>query len=60
LSVFKNRALRKECGLKRGEVTGVGIKLIIQELRDLHSSPDVIRVIKSRRMKQVRHLIRVR
>jgi hypothetical protein len=49
--VFENRVLRKIFGLKRGEVTGEWRKLHNEELRDLFSSPSVIRIMKSRRMR---------
>jgi len=48
--VFENRLLRKIFGPKRNEVTGEWRKLHGEELNDLHSSPNIIRVIKSRRM----------
>ena len=50
LRVFENRLLRKIFGPKRNEVTGEWRKLHGEELNDLHSSPNIIRVIKSRRM----------
>jgi hypothetical protein len=46
--VFENRVLRRIFGLKRDEVTGEWRKLHNEELRDLYSSPSVIRIIKSR------------
>jgi hypothetical protein len=42
--------LRKTFGPKRDEVTGEWRKLHKLELRDLYSSPSIIRIIKSRRM----------
>jgi hypothetical protein len=48
--VFENRALRKIFGPKRDEVTGEWRKLHGEVLRDLYSSPSMIRIIKSRRM----------
>jgi hypothetical protein len=51
--VFQNRVLRKIFGPKRDEVTGEWRKLHNEELRDLYSSPSVIRIIKSRRMRWV-------
>jgi hypothetical protein len=49
--VFKNRVLRRIFGPKRTEVKGELRKLHIEELRDLYSSPSIIRIIKSRRMR---------
>ena len=51
LRVFENRVLRKICGPKRDEVKGEGRKLHNEELNDLYSSPDIVRVIKSRIMR---------
>jgi hypothetical protein len=48
LGVFENRVLRRVFGLKRDEVTGEWRKLHIEELRDLYSLPNVVRVVKSR------------
>jgi hypothetical protein len=49
--VFENRVLRRVFGPKRDEVTGGWRKLHNEELRDLYSSPSIIRIIKSRRMR---------
>jgi len=51
LRVFENRMPRRIFGPKRGEGTGEWRKLRNGELNDLYSSPNVVRVIKSRRMK---------
>jgi hypothetical protein len=51
LMVFENRVLRRIFGTKRDEVTGEWRKLHNEELRDLYSSPSIIRIIKSRRMR---------
>jgi hypothetical protein len=51
LRVFENRVLRRIFGPKRDEVTGEWRKLHNKELRDLYSSPSIIRIIKSRRMR---------
>jgi hypothetical protein len=49
--VSENRVLRRIFGPKRDEVTGEWRKLHNGELRNLYSSPDIIRQIKSRRMR---------
>jgi hypothetical protein len=49
--VFENRVLKRIFGPKRYEVTGEWRKLHNKELHDLYSSPSIIRIIKSRRMK---------
>jgi hypothetical protein len=49
--VFENRVLRRIFGSKRDEVTGGWRKLHNEELHNLYSSPSVIRIIKSRRMR---------
>jgi hypothetical protein len=59
LRVFKNRVLRRIFGLKRDEVMGGWRKLRNEELRDLYSSPSIIRIIKSRRMRWVGHIVRM-
>jgi hypothetical protein len=51
LRVFKNRVLRRISGPKRDEVTGNWRKLHSEELRNLYYSPNIIRMIKSRRMR---------
>ena len=58
LRVFENRVLRI-CGPKRVEVTGEWRRLHNEELNDLYSSPNIVRVIKSRRMRCVGHVARV-
>ena len=50
LRVFENRVLRRIFGLKRDEVTGEWRKLHNEELNDLYCSPNIVRVVKSRRM----------
>jgi hypothetical protein len=52
LRVFENnRVLRRIFGQKRDEVTGDWSKLQNDELHNLYLSPDIIRMIKSRRMR---------
>jgi hypothetical protein len=50
LRVFENRVLRGLCGPKRDEVTGDWRKLYNEELHNLCSWPNLVRIIKSRRM----------
>jgi hypothetical protein len=57
--VFENRVLRRIFGPKRDEVTGEWRKLHNEELRDLYSSPSIIRIIKSRRMRWAGHVARM-
>jgi hypothetical protein len=57
--VFENRALRRIFGPKRDEVTGDWRKLYNEELLNLFSSPDIIRQIKSRRMRLAGHVARM-
>jgi len=59
LRVFENRVLRRIFGSKREEETGEWGKLHNEELNDLYSSPNIIRVIKSRRMRWARHVARM-
>jgi hypothetical protein len=57
--VFENRVLRKIFGPKRDEVAGEWRKLHNVELRDLYSSPNIIRIIKSRRIRWAGHVERM-
>jgi hypothetical protein len=57
--VFENRVLRRIFVLKRDEVTGEWRKFHNKELNDLYSSPDVLRVIKWRRMRWAGHVARI-
>jgi len=51
LRVFENRLLRRIFRPERDEVTGEWRKLYSEELNNLYSSPNIIRVIISRRMR---------
>jgi hypothetical protein len=57
--VFENRVLRRIFGPKRDEATGEWRRLHNEELNDLYSSPNIIRVIKSRKMRSAGHVARV-
>jgi hypothetical protein len=59
LRVFENKVLRRIFGPKRDEVTGEWRKLHNEELRDLYSSPCIIRLIKPRRMRWAGHVARM-
>ena len=59
LRVFENRVLRKVFGPKRDEVTGEWRKLHNEELNDLYSLPNIVRVVKSRRMRWAGHVARL-
>ena len=56
LRVFENRVLRKIFGPKMDEVIGEWSKLHNEELNDLYCSPNIFRVIKSRRMRRAGHV----
>jgi hypothetical protein len=55
----ENRMLRRKFRPKGDEVTGEWTKLHIGELHNLYSSPDIIRQIKSRRMRRAEHVARI-
>ncbi|KAJ4446915.1 hypothetical protein ANN_13616 [Periplaneta americana] len=59
LRVFENKVVRKIFGAKRDEVTGEWRKLHNTELHALYSSPDIIRNIKSRRLRWAGHVARM-
>ena len=59
LRVFENRGLRTLFGPKRVEARGKWRKLHNEELNDLYFLPNIVRVIKSRRMKWVGHVARM-
>jgi hypothetical protein len=51
LRVFENRVLRRVFGPKRDEATGEWREFHNEELNDLYSLPNIVRVVKSRRMR---------
>jgi hypothetical protein len=53
--VFENRVL----GGKRGELTGEWRKLHNEELKDLYSLPNIVRVVQQRRMRWAGHVARM-
>jgi hypothetical protein len=59
LRVFENRVLRRVFGPKRDEVTGEWRKLHNEELSDLYSLPNIVRVVKPRRRRGAGHVGRM-
>jgi len=59
LRVFENRVLRRIFGAKRDEVTGEWRKLHNEELNDLYCLPNIVRMIKSRRIRRTGHVVRM-
>ena len=59
LRVFENMVLRRIFGPRRDDVTGECRRLHNEELNDLYSSPNIVRVIKSRRMRWAGHVARM-
>ena len=59
LRVFENMVLKRIFGPRRDEVTGEWGKLHSEELNDLYCSPNIVRVIKLRRMRWVGHVARI-
>jgi hypothetical protein len=59
LRVFENKALRRIFGPRRDEVTGDWRRLHNEEINDLYSSPNIVRVIKLRRMRWAGHVARM-
>ena len=57
--MFENRVLKRIFGPKRNEVTGKWRKLYNEELVDLYSSANIVRVIKWRKMKWMGHVARM-
>jgi hypothetical protein len=57
--VFENMGLWRIFGPRRDEVTGEWRRLHNEERRDLYSSPNIVRVIKSRRMRWAGHVARM-
>jgi hypothetical protein len=57
--VFENRVLRRIFGPRRDEVTGEWRKLHNEELNNLYSFPDIVRQVKSRRMRWAGHVARM-
>jgi hypothetical protein len=60
LMVFESSVPRRICGSKKDEVTGGWSKLHNEELHNLHSSPIIIRMVKSRRMRRAGHVALMR
>jgi hypothetical protein len=56
LRLFEKAELRRIFGSKRDEIIGDWRKLLNDELYNLNSSPNIIRIIKSRRMRLTRHV----
>jgi len=59
LRVFENMVLRRIFGPRRDDVTGEWRRLLNEELNYLYSSPNIVRVIKSRRMRWAGHVARM-
>ena len=57
--MFQNMVLRRMLGPRRDEVTGEWRRLHNEELNDLYCSPNIVRVIKSRRVRWAGHVARI-
>ena len=57
--VYENMVLRRIFGLRRDEVTGEWRRLHNEELNGLYFSPNIVRLIKSRRMRWAGHVARL-
>jgi hypothetical protein len=56
LRVFEDRVLKMVFGLKREKVAGGWRRLHNEELHNLHTSPNIIQLVKSRRMRGASHV----
>jgi hypothetical protein len=59
LRVFENRLLRSIFGSNRDELTGGLRKLHNEELHNFYSSPSIIRIVESRRLRWTGHIVRM-
>ena len=59
LRVFENTVLRRIFGPRRDEVTGERRRLHNEELNDFYPSPNIVRVIKTKRMRWAGHVARM-
>ena len=57
--MFENKVLRRIFGPRRDEVTGAWRRLHYEEINVLYSSPNIVPVIKSRRMRWAGHVARM-
>ena len=59
MKLFENMVFRRIFGPRRGEVTGEWRRLHNEEINDFYSSSNIVRVIKSRRMRWAGHVARM-